>query len=112
MQFESNENKAIFDFNDASSGKLINVRTFWLARAKSSLSLICQIKRFDVYSPISKAAIAGVLSIKQPLAMINAKRLRFQLPLPFQFLVGRTRLWSDIDDNDDGDVIVVDIERE
>lgn len=74
--------------------------------------LICQInealvfaKKWVVfYSPMSKAAIAGVLSIKQPLAMINAKRLRFQLP--FQLLVGlakcRTRLWLGVDDDERG----------
>lgn len=52
------------------------------------------------HSPISNAAVSGVLSIKQPLAMIRAKRLRFQLP--FQFRI-RTRLEdvAEVDDDDD-----------
>lgn len=56
------------------------------------------------HSPISNAAVSGVLSIKQPLAMIRAKRLRFQLP--FQFRI-RARLEDvaedEVDDDDDDD---------
>lgn len=54
------------------------------------------------HSPISNAAVSGVLSIKQPLAMIRAKRLRFQLPFHFRI---RTRLEDvaedEVDDDDD-----------
>lgn len=71
-----------------------------------TLFYFSQCNDLSLYSPISNAAVSGVLSIKQPLAMIRAKRLRFQLP--FQFRI-RSRL-EDVaeDDVDDewGQVVV------